>query len=54
MEEMLEIALKKLSDLEKKLERYYQLLLVENELDFILKGSYVLNVDIDDILAGTY
>lgn len=52
MEEMLELALKRIADIEKKLERYYQLLLTRNELDFILKGSYVLDSDIQNLLEG--
>ncbi len=54
MEEMLELALKKIEDLEKKLEKYYHLLEVKNELDFILKGSYVFKEDIDNVLTGNY
>ena len=54
MEELLELALKRISDLEKKLEKYYHLLKVQNELDFILKGTYVLNTDIEEVLSGNY
>ncbi len=54
MDEILELALKKLNDLEKKLERYYHLLYVENELDYILNGSYLLENDVQKILEGKY
>ncbi len=53
-EEMLEYVIKKLSELEKRLEKYYQLLRIENELDFILKGTYVLSSDIDNVVSGNY
>ena len=54
MEEALGLALKKIADLEKKLERYYNLLRTENELNFILNGTYLLNQDIENILSGNY
>lgn len=52
MEELIELALKRIEALEKKLEEYFSLLKVGNEIDFILKGTYVLQSDIDNILAG--
>ena len=52
--EALELALKRIADLERKIEKYYQLLKTENELDFILKGTYVLQGDIDNIITGNY
>lgn len=54
MDEMLELALKRLDELEKKVERYYKLLEVNNEIDFILKGGYVFKEDVEAIVAGTY
>ena len=54
MEETLDLALKKIADLEKRLEKYYNLLKTENELNFILNGTYLLNQDIDNILSGNY
>ena len=54
MEEMLELALKKIAMLEKKLERYYQILKVENEIDFILKGTYVTEEEANKIILGEY
>lgn len=54
MEELVEDLIKKVEDLEKKVETYYQLLIVNNELDFIMKGSYILKDDIDEILDGSY
>lgn len=54
MQELIELALKKIDMLEKKLERYYSMLKVENEIDFILKGTYVTEQDVEDMLAGNY
>ena len=54
MNEELEDIMRRLSDLERKLEKYYNLLIKQNELDFILNGTYILEDDIDDILDGTW
>lgn len=54
MEELLELAFKKISDLEKKLEKYYSMLKVENELDFILKGGYFDYSELENVINGTY
>ena len=54
MNEELEDILRRLSELERKLERYYDFLSRQNELDFILKGTYILEDDIDEILDGTW
>lgn len=54
MEEMLEMVVKRISVLEKKVEKYYQMLKIENELDFILSGNYVLDNQIENILKGNY
>ena len=51
-EEMLELALSRIAMLEQKLERYFQLLNVENELGFILKGTHILESDVEKILNG--
>ena len=53
IKEMLDLALKKIKELEKRLEEYYQLLIIENELDFIMRGMYVYN-EIEEIVNGTY
>lgn len=53
IKEMLDLALKKIKELEKRLEEYYQLLIIENELDFIMRGTYVYN-EIEEIVNGTY
>ncbi|MFQ6752237.1 MAG: hypothetical protein ACLRFL_01560 [Clostridia bacterium] len=53
-EELLMQALKKIDDLNKKLEKYYDLLHIENELDFVLKGTYIMDTDIDNIVSGNY
>ncbi len=54
MEELIQLVIKKIADIEKKLEKYYQLLKTENELNFILNGTYLLNQDIENILIGNY
>ena len=54
MQQMLEQAIKRIEILEKKLERYYMMLKIENELDFILNGSYLLTEDVDKIVEGNY
>ncbi len=54
MEEEIERLKKKIEELEKKLELYYSLLYVENELSFVMKGSYLTQDDIDNILNGNY
>lgn len=54
MEELLEFALKKIDVLEKRLEKYYSLLKVDNELDFVLNGGYILQEELDTILLGQY
>ena len=54
MQEQIELCLKKISELERKLERYYQLLKVDNELDFIIKGTYLLDEDLEPIITGMY
>ena len=54
MEEMLELALKRISNLEKKLELYYNMLKIENELSFILNGTYLMQEEIDKIMNGSY
>lgn len=48
-----ETILKRLQALEKKVEKYYRILFVENELDFIMKGTYFAE-DLEDVLAGKY
>ncbi|MBO5954936.1 MAG: hypothetical protein J6Q13_03105 [Clostridia bacterium] len=54
MQELLELALKRIDKLEKKIEMYYSLLKVENELDFVLKGTYLKDKDLDGLLTGNY
>ena len=54
MEETLELAMKRISELERKLENYYQLLFIENELDFILRGSYIVEDELSKIISGNY
>lgn len=54
MEELLELALKRIEILEKKVEKYYQMLKVDNELDFIIRGTYVTEENMDNFLAGNY
>ena len=52
--EMLEMLVKKVNVLEKRLERYYNYLKIENELDFILNGTYIFKEDVESIFNGTY
>ena len=47
-------ALKAINELEKRIEKYYNLLKIENELSFILNGTYIKTEDINNILNGTY
>ena len=52
-QDLLERALKRIDELEKRLNIYYQMLKIENELDFIMSGSYYVD-ELDQILNGTY
>ena len=52
MQELLELALKRIDELEKKIEMYFSMLKVGNELDFILKGTYITEEDVDKIVEG--
>lgn len=52
MQELLELLLKRVEMLEKKVEKYFSLLKVDNELDFIIKGTYICEEDIEKILEG--
>ena len=54
MDELILKIMKKNEELSNKLERYYQFLKVDNELDAVVKGLYVTNVEIEDILKGIY
>ena len=53
-EDMVQLALKKIDELSKKLEKYFDILKVENELDFVLKGTYVLENEIAKVVSGNY
>lgn len=53
-DDLLEKTLKKISELEKKINMLYETLKIENELDFILNGGYIFESDIDNVLNGTY
>ena len=50
----IEHLLKRLNELEKRLENYFSYLKTDNELDFILKGTYVLKADVLNIINGLY
>jgi len=52
--DLLEQLYKKILELEKKIEYYYDLFKVENEISFILNGTYIQQEDVDKILNGTY
>lgn len=50
--DMIELLLKRLNDLEKKLERYYKVLKIDNELSSILNGTYCFEKDVENLLLG--
>ena len=50
--ELIEMLLKRVEALEKRLERYYKILKIDNELSFILNGSYCFEEDISKIMNG--
>lgn len=50
--ELLEMLYKKVLELDKKVEKYFSILEINNELDFILKGGYLLQEDIDEVILG--
>ena len=52
MEETIEMLIKRISDLEERVERYYEELKVENELDFILKGNYYTKAELEQAIVG--
>ena len=54
MKELLDLAFKKINSLEKKMELYYKMLNINNELDFVIKGTYVCEDEIDKVLKGEY
>ena len=54
MNELLESAMKEIAELKRKIEKYYHLLKIENELDFILNGTYIFEEDIQKVLSGNY
>lgn len=54
MQEDLDLALKRIAELERRLEKYYQLLHIDNELDFVLNGTYIAPVEIENIVDGAY
>lgn len=45
---------KRLIDLDKRLEKYYKKLYLENEIDFVMNGTYILKDELDKILDGNY
>lgn len=54
MDSELELLVKRIELLEQKLEVYFQMLNIKNEISFILNGTYVLDEDIEDVLEGNY
>ena len=54
MDSELELLTKRIELLEQKIEIYFQILNIRNEIDFILKGTYILDEDIEEVLDGTY
>lgn len=54
MEETLELLMRRVDEIEKRLEKYYQMLKTDNELDFIKRGTYLTEEDIEKIKTGNY
>ena len=54
VDEIILKVMKKNEELSNKLERYYQFLKFDNELDAIIKGVYVTDGEIENILKGIY
>ena len=52
--DLLEKAYTKIIELEKRVELYYSMLKVENELSFVLNGTYIFDDDLVSIINGTY
>ena len=52
MQEQFDFLLKKIEALEKRVERYYSLLKINNELDFVLKGTYLIEEDIEKTIRN--
>jgi len=52
--DMVKMQFKKLMDLEKKLESYFKMLKVDNELTFIMNGTYLVEDELQNILNGIY
>jgi hypothetical protein len=50
----LEYLFKRITDLEKLIESYFNHLKIDNDLDFILNGSYFLKEELENILIGNY
>lgn len=50
----IEYLFKRITNLEKLVEQYFNYLKTDNELDFILKGGYFLLEDLDDVMSGNY
>ncbi len=44
---------KQINELTKKLELYYQLLECKNELDFVIRGSYLID-ELTQVVNGNY
>lgn len=54
MDSELELLIRRVEELERKVELYYQMLKINNELDFIMNGTYLSPYDIESIMEGTY
>ena len=50
----IELQFKKLVELEKKLESYFKMLKVENELTYIINGTYLCEDELQKVLNGVY
>ncbi|MBQ9795704.1 MAG: hypothetical protein IJW36_01905 [Clostridia bacterium] len=54
MQELIELALKRIDNLERLVEKYFKILKVDNELDFIVKGTYLTDEQVEEIVSGAY
>ena len=54
MQELLELALKRIDNLERLVENYFKILKVDNELDFIVKGTYLMPEELNALVEGNF
>jgi len=52
MNDLLIEALRRIEALEKKLEQYYEMLYCANELDWIWRGTYITDEELENLWEG--